>query len=115
VKESRRSTALALALSLLLVVLVALLVETARAVGALTPATIRYWDRIAACETHGNWGMRGSTYEGGLGFYVGTWRWWAGELGLLGRYPHAYMAPRLVQVRVADYGRRVHRGYWGCA
>jgi hypothetical protein len=98
-------------LALLLLALVALTVARA----ALTPATIRYWEAIAACETHSNWGMRGPVYEGGLGFYVGTWRWWARELQLLARYPHAYMAPRIVQIRVADYGARVHRGYWGCA
>jgi Iap family predicted aminopeptidase len=58
--------------------------------------------------------MQGPTYEGGVGFYVGTWRWWAGELGLFRRYPHAYMAPARVQMTVAEYGLTRHRGYWGC-
>jgi hypothetical protein len=93
-------------LALMLLALVALTV--ARAAGA------GYWDRLAWCETRGNWGMRGSTYEGGVGFAVTTWRWWASELGLLERYPHAWMAPRVVQVRVAAYGRNRHRGWWGC-
>lgn len=80
----------------------------------LPPATLAFWDRVARCETGGNWQMSGSTYEGGVGFYWATWRWWASELGLLERYPHAYMAPRTVQIRVAEYGLNTHRGYWGC-
>jgi len=114
VKESRRSTALALALSLLAVVLVALLVQTARALGALPAATVAYWDRVARCETGGNWRMHGSVYSGGLGFANSTWSWWASELGLLDRYPSADRAPRLVQIRVAEMGYRQYRGHWGC-
>ena len=80
----------------------------------LSPATIAFWDRVAYCETGSRWGGLGSTYQGGLGFYYTTWNWWASELGLLARYPDAGDAPRLVQIQVADYGRRVHHGYWGC-
>lgn len=94
----------------------------------LKPETIRAWERVAQCETGGvlgyplwDWGkyrhrssLEGSKYEGGVGFYWGTWDWWAGELGLIKKYPHAYDAPKLVQIRVADYGLRVHNGYWGC-
>lgn len=82
---------------------------------SLTAQQIRYWDAIARCETGGNWRMSGSSFEGGVGFAVTTWRWWASELGLVGRYPHAYMAPRLVQMQVAQMGYDRHRGYWGCA
>jgi hypothetical protein len=32
-----------------------------------------YWDRMAQCETGGDWTMVGSRYSGGLGFYNGTW------------------------------------------
>lgn len=84
----------------------------------LSPRVIGFWQRVANCETGGNWRwgaqFRSPIYEGGVGFAVTTWRAWAGELRLTGRYPHAYLAPRLVQIRVADYGYRVHRGYWGC-
>jgi hypothetical protein len=73
-----------------------------------------FWDRVARCETGGNWHMRGSTYSGGVGFYNSTWTAWASELHLTGRYPNAADAPRLVQIRVAEYGLTVHRGYWGC-
>lgn len=58
------------------------------------------------------WTTRGSRYEGGVGFAVSTWSLWAGQLGIAGRYPHAWMAPPLVQIAVAEYGYQ-HRGYWG--
>jgi hypothetical protein len=59
--------------------------------------------------------MRGSTYSGGVGFANSTWTWWARELGYLARYPNAADAPRMVQIEVAEMGRRVHAGFWGCA
>ena len=31
------------------------------------------WDRLARCETAGNWRHHNSTYQGGLGFYHGSW------------------------------------------
>ena len=80
----------------------------------LSSSTIAFWDRVAQCETGSTWTGLGSTYQGGLGIYSSTWDWWAGELGLDRRYPDAGDAPRLVQIRVADYGRRVHNGGWGC-
>ena len=103
-KESRRSTALALALCLLVMVLVAL-VETARA-GAQG-----YWDRLAQCETGGQWHQRGSYYVGGLGIYHGNWERWAPRVGV---YGPAWAATREQQIRVAIYGRQVDRAYWGC-
>jgi hypothetical protein len=81
---------------------------------ALTRADVAYWDRVADCETGSTWRGLGATYQGGLGFYWATWDWWARELGLQARYPDAGLAPRLVQIRVAKYGRLEHRGYWGC-
>ena len=84
-----------------------------------------FWQRLAQCETAGrwNWGKyahsprrrasEGTTFEGGLGFYVSTWRQWAKSVHVLGRYPHAWMAPPVVQVKVAAYGLR-RGGYWGC-
>ena len=103
-KESRRSTALALALCLLVVVVVAL-VETARA------GATGYWDRLAACETGGQWHQRGSYYVGGLGIWYGNWERWAPAVGV---NKPAYMATREEQIRVAMYGRRVDRAWWGC-
>lgn len=31
------------------------------------------WKRLAVCETGGNWRHVNSTYQGGLGFYHGSW------------------------------------------
>jgi uncharacterized protein YabE (DUF348 family) len=31
------------------------------------------WDRIAECETGGNWAAQGPTYQGGLGIYYKNW------------------------------------------
>ena len=74
------------------------------------------WDRLALCETGGNW-QWGSQYadpnfEGGIGFYHGTWLTYrpAG-------YPeHAFQASRVQQINV---GRRVLAAAgpsaWGCA
>jgi hypothetical protein len=92
----------------------------------LSPQTVRYWTAVASCETGGggppkwDWGSKhrpgeGTLYEGGLGFSATAWQIWAGELGLLSRYPHAFNAPALVQIGVAQYGRKVHNGYWGCS
>lgn len=80
-----------------------------------------FWAAVAQCETGStwNWGAPGAknaggSYQGGVGFYASTWTAWATELRLVKRWPHAYMAPPAVQVRVASYGLRVHRGSWGC-
>jgi hypothetical protein len=91
----------------------------------LSPQTVRYWTAVAVCETGSggapkwDWGSKhrpgeGTLFEGGVGFSATVWQIWAGELGLLKRYPHAYNAPALVQIRVADYGAKVHGARWGC-
>jgi hypothetical protein len=84
-----------------------------------------FWQRLAQCETSGRWDWgkfagsshrrraEGRTFEGGLGFYAPTWRTWAKAVHVLGTYPHAWMAPPPVQVKVAAYGLR-RGGYWGC-
>jgi hypothetical protein len=70
------------------------------------------WRRVAWCETHSHWRMRGPTYSGGLGFFNSTWDEWAQKLHLLRRYPNAADAPPAVQIRVAKFGF-AHHGYWG--
>ena len=92
-------------------------VQTAAAGAAPLPP---FWQALAVCETGGRWDwgarhrhLEGRQYEGGLGFYAGTWRAWAGAVGVLHRYPHAYLAPARVQVRVGRYGL-ARGGYWGC-
>jgi hypothetical protein len=91
----------------------------------LTPGLVRYWIAVAKCETGAggppkwDWGSKhrageGTLYEGGVGFSVAMWKLWAGELSLLAQYPHAYDAPPLVQMSVAQYGATVHKAQWGC-
>ncbi len=84
-------------------------VEAARTEKAARDAI---WDRIAVCETAGNWSMRGSRYSGGVGFANSTWNAFGGQefasnAGLATREQQIIVAER-----VYDYG-----GYtgWGCA
>jgi uncharacterized protein YabE (DUF348 family) len=70
------------------------------------------WDRIAACETGGNWGFVGPSFSGGLGFYNGTWDAYGGR-----KYAaNAGLATREQQILVAmEIQRKVGLGGWGCA
>lgn len=86
-------------------------VAAAQRASALAPHTGVNWDGIASCETGGNWGMRGSSFSGGLGFANSTWRSFGG-----GEFaPNAGMASREQQIAVAE---RVYARYglsgWGC-
>jgi hypothetical protein len=84
-----------------------------------------FWQRLAQCETGGRWdwgryagtsrarSAEGTAFEGGLGFAASTWQLWAQAVHVLDEFPHAWMAPPPVQVRVAAYGLR-RGGYWGC-
>jgi hypothetical protein len=71
------------------------------------------WDRIAQCESGGNWSINtGNGYYGGLQFDSGTWLSNGG-----GAYaPRADLATRLEQIAVANYVYD-RRGLspWGCA
>ncbi len=54
------------------------------------------WDRVAACESGGNWSINtGNGYYGGLQFSLGTWRAYGGS-----GYPH--QQSKAEQVRVAE-------------
>ncbi|HEX4672033.1 MAG TPA: transglycosylase family protein [Solirubrobacteraceae bacterium] len=101
-----RRQAISFGIALLAVVLVALLIHTARVYGASS-----YWDRLAQCETGGQWHQRGAYYVGGLGIYYANWQRWAAAVGVTGP---AWAASREDQIRVAKYGRLVDRAYWGC-
>lgn len=58
------------------------------------------WDRLAQCESHGNWAAQGS-YHGGLQFHPDTWNRWKPD-----GYPaYAYEASREQQIEV---GKRLH-------
>lgn len=58
------------------------------------------WDRVAACESGGNWSIRtGNGYSGGLQFLQSTWLANGG-----GKYaPDAYLATREEQIAVASH------------
>jgi hypothetical protein len=82
-----------------------------------------FWQRVAHCETDSRWDWgkyahtaerragEGTTFEGGLGFYAGTWTLWRRQIHV--RYAHAWQAPPRVQALVASWGLE-HGGYWGC-
>jgi hypothetical protein len=57
------------------------------------------WDRVAYCESTGNWSSNtGNGFEGGLQFTNSTWIAWGG-----GKYAnHAYNASREQQIIIAN-------------
>jgi LysM repeat protein len=65
------------------------------------------WDRLAMCESSGNWSSSVGTYDGGLQFHPSTWKAYGG-----GQYaPTASQASREEQIAVAQ---RVLAGQgWG--
>jgi resuscitation-promoting factor RpfB len=70
------------------------------------------WDRIAACETQGDWSMQGPSFSGGVGFANSTWSRFGGNEFA----PNAGQATREQQVIVAERVRaRVGMGAWACA
>jgi hypothetical protein len=70
------------------------------------------WDRIAACETQGNWSMSGPSFSGGVGFANSTWSSFGGNEFA----PNAGQATREQQIIVAERVRaRVGMGACGCA
>jgi Transglycosylase-like domain len=91
---------------------VAVLEHTAAEQAAVKAARDSIWDRIAACETQGNWSMRGSSFSGGVGFANAAWSQWGGREFA----PNAGQATRDQQIVVAERIRAaVGLGAWGCA
>lgn len=68
------------------------------------------WDRVASCESGGNWSINtGNGYYGGLQFSLETWR----SVGGPG-YPHEHS--RETQIHFAEIlQQRAGWGQWGCA
>jgi uncharacterized protein YabE (DUF348 family) len=63
------------------------------------------WDRLAQCESGGNWAANtGNGYYGGLQFNVGTWRSYGGS-----GYPN--QASRATQIAIATKVRDASGGY----
>jgi len=72
----------------------------APAVAPAAPGSV--WDRLAWCESSGNWAAHtGNGYSGGLQFADSTWRAYGG----LAFAPQAWMATRDQQIAVAE---RIH-------
>lgn len=66
------------------------------------------WDRLAKCESGGNWAINtGNGYYGGLQFDKGTWNAYGG--GQYAAYPH--QASREQQIAVAEKVRDSRGGY----
>jgi LysM repeat protein len=66
---------------------------------APTAATGSVWDRIAACESGGNWSINtGNGFYGGLQFTQSTWNGFGGQAYA----PRADLASRSAQIAVAE-------------
>jgi hypothetical protein len=83
--------------------------------GTAGPTTEPVWDRLARCESSGNWAIdTGNGYFGGLQFDAVTWRAYGG----IEFAPAAHRATREQQIAVAARVRDDRDGYgsWpGCA
>ncbi|GAB3588464.1 transglycosylase family protein [Calidifontibacter terrae] len=86
---------------------------TAPSTGGLDLRRAAMWDRIAQCESTGNWSINtGNGYYGGLQFDIGTWLGAGG--GRFAARPD--LASRAQQITIANkvYDSR-GLGPWGCA
>jgi uncharacterized protein YabE (DUF348 family) len=80
-------------------------VATIVKVGTKVIADGSVWDRIAECESGGNWQINtGNGYYGGLQFSLSTWRAYGGT-----GYPHQHS--REEQIAVAERVRDASGGY----
>jgi hypothetical protein len=69
------------------------------------PANPAAWDRLAHCESGGNWAINtGNGYYGGLQFSLSTWRAYGGA-----GYPH--QQSREYQISIAEKLRAATGGY----
>ncbi|MGY3567095.1 ubiquitin-like domain-containing protein [Sinomonas sp. RB5] len=89
--------------------------STGQNTGAAAPAVMNaaMWDKIAQCESSGNWAANtGNGYYGGLQFDISSWLANGG-----GQYaPNAALATREQQIAVANtYYAKAGLSPWGCA
>ncbi len=80
--------------------------------GGINVARSSMWDRIAQCESGGNWSINtGNGYYGGLQFANASWR----ANGGADFAPRADLASRAEQITVANrYYAKAGLGPWGC-
>lgn len=81
--------------------------DAAREAAARSSANV-VWDRLAQCESGGNWSINtGNGYSGGLQFHPRTWTGYGGRAYAT----YAYQATREQQIEIA---RKVQAGQgWG--
>lgn len=74
-------------------------------------ATATNWDRLAKCESGGNWARNsGNGFYGGLQFHPQTWNSVSKKVGL-GHIPYAHLATKEEQIKVASYLQK--KSGWG--
>jgi resuscitation-promoting factor RpfA len=80
---------------------------------ATSASAASVWDRVAACESGGNWSINtGNGYYGGLQFATASWLANGGD----DFAPRADLASRAEQITVANrYYAKAGLGPWGCA
>ncbi|KAA5836965.1 transglycosylase family protein [Saccharopolyspora hirsuta] len=79
-------------------------------VGGKQPPTSGVWDKLAQCESGGNWAINsGNGYYGGLQFNKSTWDAYGGDQ--YAPYPH--QASREQQIAVAEKVRAARGGGYG--
>jgi uncharacterized protein YabE (DUF348 family) len=90
-------------------------VPTTPAVPNITYYGTKYnplWDKMANCETGGNWAATGQKYQGGLGIYFQNWNYYGGRKFA----PIAGQATKYEQIIVAEKIQHDHGWHaWGCA
>lgn len=79
--------------------------------GKLPPESVAFWNRLHACEEPGQWFQRGTRYVSGLGIYAPNWYRWAPHVGVR---TAPWKTRPYDQMRIADYGWRTERAWWGC-
>jgi hypothetical protein len=69
------------------------------------------WDKLADCETGGNWAASGLKYQGGTGIYYKNWSAYGGKAFA----PTAGKATKYQQIIVAERIKKIY-GWkaWGC-
>ncbi|MGH3470892.1 MAG: transglycosylase family protein [Nocardioidaceae bacterium] len=87
---------------------VAVAAPLSSSMGAASAATTHTWDRLAGCESGGNWHINtGNGYYGGVQFDASTWLAYGG-----GTYaPRADLATKSQQIAIAE--RVLHNQGWG--
>ncbi|MFD4907563.1 transglycosylase family protein [Kitasatospora purpeofusca] len=95
----RRKPALAAAAVLLALTAPAALTAVTLGAGQASAASVATWDKVAACESGGNWSINtGNGYYGGLQFSKSTWDAYGGT-----RYAsYAHQATKQQQILIAE-------------